>query len=76
MTLGHLQRGGSPSAYDRVLATRLGINAAELVIEGHFGHMAALKGNDIEAVPLGEAVSATKRLDMRYYDEAKEFFPE
>lgn len=74
VTLGHLQRGGAPSAYDRVLATRFGIKAAELVLEGRFGYMAALKGNDIEAVPLSEAVSATKRLDMRYYAEAKEFF--
>ena len=43
-------------------------------MDGQFGHMAALKGNDIHAVPLSEAVSATKRLDLRYYDEAKEFF--
>jgi 6-phosphofructokinase 1 len=75
VTLGHLQRGGPPSAYDRVLATRFGIKAAELVLEGRFGEMAALKGNDIVAVPLREAVSATKRLDKRYYAEAKEFFP-
>jgi 6-phosphofructokinase 1 len=76
ITLGHLQRGGPPSAYDRVLATRFGIMAAELVIEGRFGQMAALKGNDIVAVPLQEAVASTKRLDPRYYAEAKEFFPE
>jgi 6-phosphofructokinase 1 len=50
--------------------------AAELVIEGRFGQMAALKGNDIVAVPLQEAVASTKRLDPRYYAEAKEFFPE
>jgi 6-phosphofructokinase 1 len=75
VTLGHLQRGGSPSAYDRVLATRFGIKAGELVVEGKFGQMAALKGNDISVVPLCEAVSATKRLDMRYYEEAREFFP-
>jgi 6-phosphofructokinase 1 len=75
VTLGHLQRGGAPSAYDRVLATRFGIKAAELVLSGRFGRMAALKGNDIVEVPLSEAVSATKRLDLRYYEEAKEFFP-
>ena len=69
-----MQRGGPPSAYDRVLATRFGIKAAELVLKGRFGQMAALKGNDIDAVPLSEAVSATKRLDMRYYLEAREFF--
>ncbi len=74
VTLGHLQRGGSPSAYDRVLATRFGIKAAELVLEGQYGQMAALRGNDVVAVPLTEAVAATKRLDMRYYDEAREFF--
>jgi 6-phosphofructokinase 1 len=75
VTLGHLQRGGSPSAYDRVLATRFGIKAGELVVEGKFGQMAALKGNDIIEVPLSAAVSATKRLDKRYYEEAREFFP-
>ncbi|HEV3204227.1 MAG TPA: ATP-dependent 6-phosphofructokinase [Gemmataceae bacterium] len=74
VTLGHLQRGGPPSAYDRVLATRFGIKAAELVVEGRFGHMAALKGNDIHAVPLQAAVAATKRLETRYYQEAREFF--
>ncbi len=72
--LGHLQRGGPPSAYDRVLATRFGIMAAELVLEGKFGMMAALRGNDIVSVPLAAAVSATRLLDMRYYQEAKEFF--
>jgi 6-phosphofructokinase 1 len=75
VTLGHLQRGGPPSAYDRVLATRFGIKAAELVIDKKFGQMAALRGNDVVAVPLSEAVSSTKRLDLRYYEEAKEFFP-
>ena len=58
-----------------MLATRFGIKAGELVVESKFGEMAALKGNDIQAVPLLEAVSATKRLDLRYYEEAKEFFP-
>jgi 6-phosphofructokinase 1 len=75
VTLGHLQRGGSPSAYDRVLATRFGIKAGELVLEGQFGQMAALRGNDIAVVPLSQAVSATKRLDMRYYEEVRNFFP-
>jgi 6-phosphofructokinase 1 len=76
VTLGHLQRGGPPSAYDRVLATRFGIRAAELALEGKFGYMAALKGNDIRDVPLQEAVAKIKNLDMRYYEEAKAFFPE
>jgi len=76
VTLGHLQRGGPPSAYDRVLATRFGIKAAELVLEGKFGMMSALKGNDIQGVPLKDAVAKQKILDMRYYEEAKAFFPE
>ncbi len=74
VTLGHLQRGGPPSAYDRVLATRFGIKAAELVIEGKAGLMAALKGNDVVAVPLAEAVKALRRLEPRYYQEAREWF--
>ncbi len=74
VTLGHLQRGGAPSAYDRVLATRFGVKAAELVLSGQFGQMASLKGNDIVAVALRDAVSANRRLDLRYYEEAKEFF--
>jgi 6-phosphofructokinase 1 len=75
VTLGHLQRGGAPSAYDRVLATRFGIKAAELVLTTRFGQMASLRGTEIVAVPLSEAVSANRRLDLRYYEEAKEFFP-
>ena len=53
--LGHVQRGGSPTAHDRVLATRFGLKAADLVEEGEFGQMAALRGDDIVAVPLEEA---------------------
>jgi 6-phosphofructokinase 1 len=75
VTLGHLQRGGAPSAYDRVLATRFGIKAGELLLAGQFGQMASLRGTDIVAVPLQEAVSANRRLDLRYYEEAREFFP-
>jgi ATP-dependent phosphofructokinase / diphosphate-dependent phosphofructokinase len=74
VTLGHLQRGGPPSAYDRVLATRFGLKAAELVLNGKFGRMAALTGNDITSAPLAEAVNATKRLELKYYEEAQEWF--
>jgi len=74
VTLGHLQRGGPPSAYDRVLATRFGIKAGELVLTGQFGQMSSLRGNDITAVKLSDAVAANRRLDPRYYEEAKEFF--
>lgn len=73
--LGHLQRGGPPSAADRVLATRYGIKAAELVLENQWGTMAALRGGQITSVPLAEAVTATKRQDLRYYQEAAEWFP-
>lgn len=74
VVLGHLQRGGAPSAADRVLATRFGLRAADLVLHGQFGQMAALKGQEIIPVPLAEAVTATKRLSMQYYLEAQEWF--
>jgi ATP-dependent phosphofructokinase / diphosphate-dependent phosphofructokinase len=72
--LGHLQRGGTPTAYDRVLATRFGVKAVELVHEGRFGLMVAIHGTKIEAVPLEEAVGKTKTLDMELYETAKIFF--
>lgn len=61
--LGHLQRGGSPTSYDRVLATRFGVKAVELVDEKNFNRMVCLKGNRIESVMLEEAVAGTKRVD-------------
>ncbi len=73
--LGHLQRGGAPSAADRVLATRYGIKAAELVIAGKWGQMAALRNSQIIEVPLAEAVTALRTQDLRYYQEASEWFP-
>jgi len=72
--LGHIQRGGSPSAFDRVLGTRLGVKAYELVRDGKFGRMASLRGNQIVDVPLEEATSKLKTLDMGLYDIAKIFF--
>jgi phosphofructokinase-like protein len=72
--LGHLQRGGTPSAYDRVLATRLGLAAGHLVIRRGFGHLVALSSGEIVERPLDERVSATRTLDLRYYDEAAAFF--
>ncbi|MEQ8822708.1 MAG: ATP-dependent 6-phosphofructokinase [Sumerlaeia bacterium] len=59
-TLGHLQRGGSPDANDRVLATRFGHHAVEMIMRGEFGHMAALHGSDISSVPLADAISKLK----------------
>jgi phosphofructokinase-like protein len=72
--LGHIQRGGSPTAYDRVLATRYGVKAAELVHEKNFGKMAALKGNDIVAVELADAVGELKTVDDELYEVAQTFF--
>ena len=72
--LGHLQRGGTPTAFDRVLATRFGVKAVDLVHEGCFGVMVALHATKIEPVPLADAVGKTKTLDMDMYETAKIFF--
>jgi len=72
--LGHIQRGGSPTAFDRVLGTRFGVKAVELVIEKKFGQMVALAGTKIIAVPLEDAVKALKTVDMELYNIAKVFF--
>ena len=72
--LGHVQRGGTPTAYDRVLASRFGVEAARLVDEGRFGTMVALRGTEIVAVPLAEAVTQPKLLDPRLYETAEVFF--
>jgi 6-phosphofructokinase 1 len=57
MILGHLQRGGSPVAYDRILATQFGVKAVELVLEGQFGHMVAYRHPNVVAVPIASAIS-------------------
>jgi 6-phosphofructokinase 1 len=72
--LGHIQRGGTPTAFDRVLATRFGVFAAELVEKKQFGMMASLKGNDIVAVPLAEATGELKTVDEKLYQVAATFF--
>jgi ATP-dependent phosphofructokinase / diphosphate-dependent phosphofructokinase len=72
--LGHLQRGGPPSASDRILATRLGLAASRLVFERRFGSMVTLMGGQIVETPMSESVVATKKLDLTYYDEAAAFF--
>ncbi len=74
VVLGHLQRGGPPSAYDRVLATRLGLAASHLIIRREFGTMVALADNKVVEKRLDETVAATRTLDLRYYDEAAAFF--
>jgi ATP-dependent phosphofructokinase / diphosphate-dependent phosphofructokinase len=72
--LGYVQRGGSPTAFDRILATRFGIKAYELVRAGQWGQMTALRGNQIVTVPLTEAVGGLKRLDEEIYRVAEVFF--
>ena len=72
--LGHVQRGGTPTAHDRVLATRFGVKAVELIRDENFGMMAALQGDDIVPVTLEEAVSHSKTVKMELYEIAKIFF--
>src|SRR6185295_7662621 len=74
VTLGHLQRGGPPSAYDRVLGTRLGIHAARLVVDRQFGQMVALRGLKIVSYPLADAVGTMRTLDLEFMREAEEFY--
>jgi phosphofructokinase-like protein len=72
--LGYVQRGGSPTAFDRILATRFGIKAYEMIRAGEFGKMTALRGNRIVAIALDECVSDLKRLDEEIYRVAEVFF--
>jgi phosphofructokinase-like protein len=72
--LGHVQRGGSPTPRDRVLATRYGLKAADLVHEERWGTMAALHGDSIVEVPLADAVAELKTVPPKWYDVARAFF--
>lgn len=63
VVLGHIQRGGSPSAFDRVLASRYGVGAIDMVHKGSFGNMVSLRGNDIVSVPLAEAINKNRWVD-------------
>jgi phosphofructokinase-like protein len=72
--LGHVQRGGSPTPRDRVLATRFGLKAAELAHVGQFGQMAALRGDDVIAVSLEEATERLKTVTPEWYAVAQAFF--
>ncbi|MBV9846903.1 MAG: 6-phosphofructokinase [Kutzneria sp.] len=74
VVLGHVQRGGTPTAYDRVLATRFGLHAVDAVHDGDFGVMVALRGTDIVRVRLAEATSALKTVPLERYAEAEVFF--
>ena len=72
--LGHVQRGGTPTAYDRVLATRFGVAAIDALTAGRFGRMVALHATDIVDVPLDDALAEPKLLDPRFYETAEVFF--
>ena len=72
--LGHVQRGGTPLAYDRVLGTRFGVAAIEAVSDGDFGKMVALKGTEIERVPLEDALREPKLIDTALWETAEVFF--
>jgi 6-phosphofructokinase 1 len=72
--LGHIQRGGTPLAFDRVLGTRFGVAAMAAAAEGEFGQMVALRGTRIELVPLAEALAEPKLVDPELYETAEVFF--
>ena len=72
--LGHIQRGGTPTAFDRVLATRLGLAASDAADEQSWGFMPALRGTRIQLVPLSEAVAELRTVPVEDYEAAQTFF--
>jgi 6-phosphofructokinase 1 len=72
--LGHVQRGGTPTGFDRVLATRFGLHAIDAADGGRWGMMTALRGTDIELVELSEATAELKTVPKSLYEEAEVFF--
>jgi ATP-dependent phosphofructokinase / diphosphate-dependent phosphofructokinase len=74
VVLGHTQRGGTPTAFDRVLATRFGLHAIDAVHEGDWGKMVALRGTEIIRVPLIEGTKELKTVPVHRYAEAEVFF--
>jgi len=72
--LGHVQRGGAPTVFDRVLASRLGLRAADLVHERDWGKMASIQGNEIVAVPLEDAVKSLKTIPLELWQQTKSLF--
>jgi 6-phosphofructokinase 1 len=72
--LGHIQRGGTPTAWDRVLATRFGIAAIDAATEERWGMMPALRGPDVELVALADAVSELRTVPEEFYEQAASFF--
>jgi len=74
VVLGHVQRGGTPTPFDRVLATRFGLAAVRAVHDGDFGVMVALRGTDVVRVPLAKAIAQLKLVPLERYAEAEVFF--
>ncbi|MFC1539460.1 6-phosphofructokinase, partial [Candidatus Latescibacterota bacterium] len=74
IVLGHLQRGGSPSAYDKVLCTRLGVKVVQMIQRSEFGKMASIRAGEMKAISLKEAVGTLKTVDLERYEIAKIFF--
>ena len=74
VVLGHIQRGGTPTAFDRVLATRFGLQAIDAINDGDFGNMVALRGTDIVRVPLADATRELKTVPESRFAEAEVFF--
>jgi 6-phosphofructokinase 1 len=72
--LGHVQRGGTPTAFDRVLATRLGVAAADLAVAGETSVMTAVRGAEIRPIPLEEACAGVRGVDAALFDVAATFF--
>ncbi len=72
-TIGHIQRGGSPTLFDRILGSRVGVKAVEMVHDGDFGKMAALRGTEVIAIPLTEAVGKLKTVPQEWVDLLKVF---
>jgi phosphofructokinase-like protein len=72
-TIGHIQRGGSPTLFDRILGSRVGVKAVEMIHDGEFGKMAALRGTEVIAIPLTEAVGKLKTVPQEWVDLLKVF---
>ncbi len=72
--LGHIQRGGTPTAYDRLIGTQFGVKAVELVAQEKFGQMVSLRDNKLQSVDIAQAVKTRKMIDMELYELAKVFF--
>ena len=67
----HIQRGGSPTAFDRLLAARLGVKAVEALLEGKSGMMVGLTGREVELIPLEQVVKQSRKANMEYYEMCK-----